>query len=415
MGLTTAVQQPMWGCGLLGPIPGISADGSTTAEAAKMISGLQKTSTFNKVSFWNWNLATMRNDDGTMQYLSKDFIFMPEQWGIQAVTATDVRQAGVANFKDVEGGVCPATMSYLFLGANEPDIIGSCMGSMMGRCTGSCTAAEVASGCPVSHLHVKTPANPLPNGHCDCWTDSHATGCGYWPIAGCSGLQPLPTLFKDSVCVAPVMAAWKQTAASIVAKGYKYLSTPLIAVNMDWMESFVDVACTGCSDISCGCPSHVSWHFYASDCRPVELGGYKGFQNKLNRTRQLMEKYPHLQGAIVNEVGMLNCYQDGDDPECIPNGPKQKYPAISQPNHACPNTTELPDGLVTFASTLIDMVAKTPKTTDGRSVVAGFSWFNEDMDGGTYNLRVFNSDGSVNRLGDAYIAACQKWASSWNM
>merc|ERR1719445_2720635 len=104
----------------------------------------------------------------------------------------------MSNFTDSTGQVCLAQMSKLFLGANEPDIIGSCMGNMMGKCTGSCTQAEVQSGCPVAKLHGGTPANPLPNGHCDCWSDSHATGVGFWPVAGCSKTQPLPDLWSDA-------------------------------------------------------------------------------------------------------------------------------------------------------------------------------------------------------------------------
>lgn len=32
------------------------------------------------------------------------------------------------------------------------------------------------------------------------------------------------------------------------------------------------------------------------------------------------------------------------------------------------------------------------------------------MAGGTYNLQLFDEDGTVNELGDAYIRGCQKWA-----
>merc|ERR1711998_266295 len=183
-----------------------------------------------------------------------------------------------------------------------------------------------------------------------------------------------------------------------------------MAVDMDFMREYVKVACKDCQDISCGCPTHVGWHFYASDCRPASIGGYDDFQRKLDATRQLMEDYPFLQGAIVNEVGMLNCYQAGAASICLPNGPDQKYPAIDQPNHACPPSDELPNGLVSFLEHLMDMVMKA-KTSDGRSVVAAFSWFNEDMAGGTYNLRLFDDDGKVNSLGKAYVKKCQEWGS----
>lgn len=123
-----------------------------------------------------------------------------------------------------------------------------------------------------------------------------------------------------------------------------------------------------------------------------------------------MEKWPFLQGAIVNEVGMLNCAMDTPDAICIPNGPDQKYPALSQPNHACPSTEELPNGLATFVEQLLSRVSKA-LTSDGRRAVASFTWFNQNMAGGTYNLQVFNDDGSLNELGESYMSACQAWAS----
>merc|ERR1719454_485459 len=85
------------------------------------------------------------------------------------------------------------------------------------------------------------------------------------------------------------------------------------------------------------------------------------------------------------------------------------YPAIQQPNHACPPSDELPNGLATFLEKVMDMVMSA-RTSDGRPVVAAFSWFNEDMAGGTYNLRLFDDDGRVNSLGQAYLKKCQEWA-----
>jgi hypothetical protein len=208
-----------------------------------------------------------------------------------------------------------------------------------------------------------------------------------------------------------VRNAWKVTADIAVKKGYKFLSTPLVAWNMDWLRSFIQTACDGCSDISCGCPTHIGWHFYASDCRPVEQGSYTDFQNKLDKTVAIMEEFPHIQGAIVNEVGMLNCAYDGKDGACIPNGPNQKYPADKQPGHVCPNTDELPNGLGTFIEHLLGMVASA-KTSDGRRVVKSFAWFNENMSGGTYDLRLFDDSGNVNNIGESFIKGCSDWAAS---
>eukprot|EP01060_Flectonema_neradi_P040605 TRINITY_DN933_c0_g1_i1.p1 TRINITY_DN933_c0_g1~~TRINITY_DN933_c0_g1_i1.p1 ORF type:complete len:433 (+),score=107.38 TRINITY_DN933_c0_g1_i1:44-1300(+) len=404
--LSTALsKQTIWGCGLLGTVPGISQNGATTPDTQKLIDGLKKSSTTGKVTYWNWALVPQQG-----QNLSKDFEFVPEQWGMAAVNPGLVIPSGSSNYPIGEGVTSPSTMSSLFLGSNEPDITGSCLGNLMGKCNASCTNDEVLGHrCPVALLYGP-PADVLPNGHCDCWSQSEATSSGFWSFDGCSKLQPLPSLFSNPKCVDAVMSAWRQQAATVVQKGFKYLSTPLVAANMEWLSSFVDAACANCNSISCGCPSHLSWHFYGNDCRPKELGGYDNFQKKLNQTKQLMERYPHLQGAIVNEVGMLNCVMTEADQPCHPNSHNQRYPALNQTGHRCPNTPELPNGLGSFISTLIDMVIPM-KTSDGRSVVAGFSWFNENMSGGTYNLELF-TNGVLNEVGKSYVEACEKWANS---
>lgn len=286
------------------------------------------------------------------------------------------------------------------------------MGNMFGKCTAPCTAAEEQAGCPAAHLD-DVLANPLSNGHCNCWQYAHATGCGFWGVGSCANPQPLPTLFDDNECVDEIMGMWRDTAKIIASKGYEYLSTPLVAVNLDWVKSFVQAACTNCNHMSCGCPTHIGWHFYASDCQPATNGGYDDFQSKLDQTKEIMEEFPNIMGAIVNEVGMLNC-AGGGDVICIPNGPNQKYPAIDQPDHACPSTDQLPNGLASFIDDLMDRVIATT-TDDGRPVVSSFSWFNENMEGGTYNLQLFDESGAVNSVGEAYIAACQRWSSSLNL
>ena len=93
---------PLWGCGLLGPLPGISETGETTAETQRFIDSLKKSSSFQKVSFWNWNLAPMETAQGP-EYLSKDFLFMPEIWGSGVVEKKWVREAGATNFLDGNG------------------------------------------------------------------------------------------------------------------------------------------------------------------------------------------------------------------------------------------------------------------------------------------------------------------------
>merc|ERR1712032_1226307 len=43
--------------------------------------------------------------------------------------------------------------------------------------------------------------------------------------------------------VLKVIANWKETAASAYSKGYKYLSTPLVAVDVDYAKKFIEQAC----------------------------------------------------------------------------------------------------------------------------------------------------------------------------
>lgn len=321
---------PVWGCGLVGALPGITQDGTAEPETQRLIDALKASSSFNKATYWNWNLAP-QTDDGAEQHLTSDFIFMPEEWGAGPVIDKYVRTAGEANFLDSNGKVCPATMATIFLGMNEPDIKGSCMGDMFGKCAKPCSDASVAAGdCPEAHLHG-TGSTPNAEGECNCWQDSHATGVGFWPVKGCSGMQPLPEMWEDPECPGAILEKWKKTAASAYAKGYKYLSTPLVAENMEYAKKFIDLACQECHDISCGCPVYVAWHFYAYDCQPEANEGYKTFRERLDATAEMMMAYPFLKGAIINEVGMLNCAGQKDNPICVPDS--GTYPASSVEDH----------------------------------------------------------------------------------
>lgn len=393
----------------MGKLPGIGIDGQLSPSMQALVTSLRSTNTHNnKVSYWNWNYAP-QTTDGVPQVLTEDFVFMPEVWGMQPAVPTYVRPANQSHFLDGNGHISPALMSDLFLGANEPDIYGSCMGDMFGACTSPCTSAT--TDCPVAHLKGKVQQQANSQGQCNCYSDSHATGCGFWSLSGCKSSQPLPTLFTDgdTECVSSVMSYWRQTAKTAVEKGYKYLVAPLIAANTNWQEAFVEEACRTCQDMSCGCPTHVGWHFYASDCNP-DHAGYALYQAKLDATKALMEKFPHLQGAIVNEVGMLNCAMDTAYDICVPNGPNQKYPANKQPNNTCPETDILPNGLGTFVEQILDMTGQS-RTSDGRRVVVSFTWFSQNQDGGTYNLELFNDDGTLNNLGKSYMSSCEAWAA----
>ncbi|CAE7677684.1 hypothetical protein AK812_SmicGene15467 [Symbiodinium microadriaticum] len=401
-------EDPVWGCGLLGKIPGISESGASK-DTQKFIDALKKSSSFNKVMFWNWNLAPE-------EPLTEDFIFMPEVWGSGVVNEEWVRQADTTNFLDSHGKQSPATMANLMMGMNEPDIQGSCMGNMFGRCVKPCDDAAVhGNDCPKAELDVNLPpASANSRGMCNCWESAYATGVGFWPVGGCSALQPLPELWEQEPgCINTVMTNWKKTAAIAVNKGYKYLSTPLLAVYVSYAEKFIEYACDchngvcGCTDASCGCPVYVGLHFYAFDCRPVSTSAYYNFQARVQDIAQLMEKYPFIKGAIVNEVGMLNCAgPTEDDPICVPDS--GQFPAKDDPHFSCPQNEELPNGLASFVTRILE-IALSVKTSDGRPVVKSFAWFNQDREGGTYNLRLFDDDGKVNEAGEAYMKVCKKW------
>jgi hypothetical protein len=156
-------------------------------------------------------------------------------------------------------------------------------------------------------------------------------------------------------------------------------------------------------------PRYVVFHFYAYDCRPEETGGYRDFQSKLDGVKDIMETYDFVKGAIINEIGMLNCRPVSEDPICLPNS--GKYPASQGPGHSCPVNEELPNGMGTFIERVFDLV-RAAKTSTGKRIVKGVSWFNADMDGGTYDLELFDADGSVNHVGEAYMRGCAKWAES---
>jgi len=211
------------------------------------------------------------------------------------------------------------------------------------------------------------------------------------------------------------MKSWKATAEAAVGVGYKYLSTPQVAVDVEYARKFIEKACgcsrprhCTCTTASCGCPVYVGFHFYAFDCQPNATGGYDDFKTKLKNVSRIMEDYPFVKGAIINEVGMLNC-EAGSTAGCVPNS--GKYPASKVPGHGCPSNHELPDGLATFMDKIFEIVIAA-RTSDGRPVVKQFAWFNENMAGGTYNLELFAEDGSINKVGEAYIRGCQKWASA---
>jgi len=399
---------PVWGCGLVGHLPGVSPTGEASPETQRLIDGIKKSSSFNKAWYWNWNLAPSGESERE-QHLTKDFLFMPEQWGVAPVKEALLRPAGEAHFPDSNGVPSPASMADIFLGYNEPDIRGSCMGDLFGECVQPCDKEAIEKNdCPAARLHpVKGgyPNSANKKGQCDCWKFSQATGAGFWPVEGCSVAQPLPTLFEDGTCVDVVMAHWRDTARVAMSKGYKYLTTPLVATSIDYARQFLTKACATCQDISCGCPVYVAFHFYAYDCQPEKLKGYATFKKRLNATAKIMEEFPFVKGAIINEVGMLNC-GDPSSPVCVPDS--GQYPASEQDDGGCPATDELPKGIPSFLDRLFDHVIAA-KTSDGRPVVKAFAWFNENGAGGTYDLRLFDEDGQVSNIGEAYMKSCARW------
>ena len=90
-------------------------------------------------------------------------------------------------------------------------------------------------------------------------------------------------------------------------------------VHADFLRTFVEKACTGCSDVSCGSLLHVAWHFYFNVFGPEETGGYDQFQAKLDATASLMEHFSRIR---VNEEGMLTCaeMESGDCEHVPPSG-----------------------------------------------------------------------------------------------
>merc|ERR1712125_166345 len=106
---------------------------------------------------------------------------------------------------------------------------------------------------------------------------------------------------------------------------------------------------------------------------------------------------------------MLNCAPVDENPICVPNS--GQYPASEGPDGACPITDELPNGMGSYVERILELVSAA-KTSSGRRVVKGVSWFNAHMDGGTYNLELFHPDGSINEVGESYMRGCSQWVNS---
>ena len=66
-----------------------------------------------------------------------------------------------------------------------------------------------------------------------------------------------------------------------------------------------------CFFVSGGCSSHVAWHFYENDWRPVSTGEYDNFS--------------------VRVPCMLSCAMDTLSSACVPNGPTRQYLADQAP------------------------------------------------------------------------------------
>lgn len=411
--IVTADDDPDFGCGLLGHIPGIDSTGKTEPATQHLIDGLKRSSTFNKVSYFNWNYAPDIKRSKP-QHLSNDFLFLPEMWGVEIEdqNAPKLKQAGQQPIVYSDGASSPAMMGAILLGTNEPDMYGSCNGNMLGKCVMPCTDDVKREGkCPIAQPGG-TPGIPYYEcpkckGQCDC-SRSSATSAGFWSVTGCSTAQPLPELWKDPECTSTVMKLWRKSAALAVDKGYKDLSAPLVAGDLEYAKSFIKNACKcigrecACTDASCGCPTYLGFHHYVYDCQPEQPSGYAQFEQKLISAAVIMDMYPFVKGAIINEIGILNCVSDDEHPNCVPDSGSN--PASGLPDHACPNTGDIIKGFVSRALAA--------KTADGRKVAKAIFWYQEDRKGGSYNLQLFSPNGSLNEAGEAYIDACRSWRNS---
>eukprot|EP00930_Biecheleria_cincta_P059178 TRINITY_DN44930_c0_g1_i1.p1 TRINITY_DN44930_c0_g1~~TRINITY_DN44930_c0_g1_i1.p1 ORF type:complete len:663 (-),score=64.49 TRINITY_DN44930_c0_g1_i1:263-2191(-) len=259
----------------------------------------------------------------------------------------------------------------------------------------------------------KSPANAKGQCHCNA-----ATSVGFYDVENCSKLQPLPSLFRDneSSCIHAVMHYWRETAKGAAKGGYQFLSTPLVNWDLGWARSFIENACRcdrsghcACTDVSCGCPTHVGMHWYSYDCQPYASGGYYRLSEQIKQVGEIMDDYPFILGAIINEIGILNCLP-GSDYSCLPNS--GNFPAACFENNRCPANQEQPNGMTSFIDEIFKRVidAKSPRRQ--LPIVKGLSWFNMHGEGGTYDLALFENDGCVSDIGEAYMRNCQAWGAS---
>jgi len=362
---------PQWGCGVIGNLPGTSKDGECTSDLQKLLDVLKASSSDGKVTFWNQGLNPTEG-----QYLSTDMTFVPEMWASAAFFQDYLMRGG-------ERTLGVYTNAKLLIGWFKPD--------QAGFCRGNSSCHDVSC----------------------CWGDGVPSAAGFLPFTGCSKAKPLPSLWEDGEgeCIDSVANTWAYHAGQGYEKGYEYLATPHV-VYVSWAEKFIERVCRNCTSASCGCPTHVSISFYASDCRPESLGSYDGFRGQLAHVGRLMEKYSFIKGALVSEVAMANCPSTKQNPGCAYDS--GNFPASQLKNGACPISEDLPEGMASYIKKMV-RIAAAAKTDNGRAVVKGFDWFHVSAatSGYTiYNQELLNNSGQLTDNGRAYMEACSEWKSS---
>lgn len=375
-----------WGCGLLGK----TIRPSDPVWKA-LIADLQKTSSFQKVATWNWDIQPQSDD-----LLNSDFMFFPN---VQcAGTSADAGDAYLSQTTKLPGGI---GMASLALGGNEPDQVGYCQNYTDPDTQGMpCNGFMMRNGTCTGTSQCFCKWDPTTS---QCQYD--VTGCGMWPVGNpnCTG-QPFPfwcfgkakktcrsgedpAQCCSTTCHNSMLSAFSDFFVDMAYKGYTYATTPIVASDLSFIQQLMDEA--GCGSdavkglkgqerLKRGCPTHSAFHFYTSGCPTDPDKAIQGFVSKVNMTKHLNTQFA-LEGAIVNEIGALR----GNDTHCTD------------------------DEVAAMMSRLFDYL----KTPDGTGVVSQMMWFNEDDTGGTFDLRLIK-DGTLSKLGETYTAACKSWAES---
>lgn len=343
---------------------------------------------------WFWNY-----DTDTKGFLPAGWKFLGMQWGISMSKVPEHvpnSTKWVMNYRDYHSNEDPhaysahwasilspaeyeAMYSYpkhdysttVFHGWNEPDTVGVCNVNKKDTwCQFSTTGPQ---GCPKfqNSDYDANSYDPTYWGYDQFWCCDQASGSGWWNPEIVNIWRSDSGHDKDRFSN-QWLEVWKYFAQGVKKSGFR-LGSPAIATHTDtWLKWFVDNTCQGEGE---SCPDVLVIHHYDKGCDGL-VG--RELKKKLDDTVSLIKSNPTIKGMLITELGLLT-------------------PDLQDRHDQCEKTGD-------YIKNLFQLF-KNPKY---RQYILGVSWFSVDGTGGVYDLRLFNDDGSINNIGQAYMDECKQ-------